>query len=217
MSEWKPTNNPKDALGTVKAPVHLVPASLEIATSMAFLEGREKYGQFNWRITGVRANVYYSALMRHMKAWWDGEDIDPDSGLPHLWKVAACVAILIDATELGVLEDDRPPKAPTAELMARTKELGEAIRKRLEDYNPYQYTEKNRAEGPQEDPGPAQRGVAEKTVYQPLPCPECGRSSTFVDRVTGTERDVTYRCPDHKEFNVSLADEASSGDLSARG
>lgn len=154
MSEWKPTNNPKDALGTAKAPLHLIPQTALVAASMAFLEGREKYGQFNWRVTGVRASVYQAALLRHMAAWFDGEDIDPDSGLSHLWKAIACLAILIDASELGVLEDDRPPSAPTAEMMSLTKSLGEDIRKRLAAYDPYQYTEQNRLDGPQSDPGP---------------------------------------------------------------
>lgn len=158
MSEWKPTNNPKDALGTAKAPLHLIPQTALVAASMAFLEGREKYGQYNWRITGVRASVYQAALLRHMAAWFDGEYIDPDSGLPHLWKAIACLAILIDADELDVLEDDRPPRAPTAELMDETKHMGESIRARLADYDPFQYTELNRHEGPQEDPGPRMSG-----------------------------------------------------------
>jgi len=154
MSNWKPTNNPKDELGTAKAPLHLIPNTALVAMSMAFLEGREKYGQYNWRITGVRASVYQAALLRHMMAWFDGEDIDPDSGLPHLHKAIACLAILIDADVLGVLEDDRPPRAPTARMMESTKELGEHIRTKLAEYKPFQYTERNRHEGPQEDPGP---------------------------------------------------------------
>lgn len=181
MSEWKPTNNPKDALGTAKAPLHLIPNTALVGMSMAFLEGREKYGQYNWRVTGVRASVYQAALLRHMMAWFDGENTDPDSGLPHLWKAIACLAILIDAAELGVLEDDRPPVAPTASLMAVTKEMGEKIRARLSGYDPYQYTERNRDQGPQEDPGPMIPGLAgtpEQQGYQ-------DHLRTFLDEVLG--------------------------------
>ncbi len=220
-SEWKPTNNPKDALGTAKAPLHLIPAPALAAMSMAFLEGREKYGQYNWRVTGVRASIYHAALLRHMLAWFDGEYVDPDSGLPHLWKAIACLAILIDADALGALEDDRPPQAPTAELMQRTKELGESIRKRLQCYDPYQYTEKNRHDGPQEDTGPKFRDQAEvgevESVGPSTPagdtvlCPHCFRTSSYVhsfSRITsgGTESVREFRCPEHGIWEVSVTD-----------
>ena len=157
MAEWKPTNNPKDSLGTAKAPLHLIPQSALVAASMAFLEGREKYGQYNWRVTGVRASIYMAALSRHVSAWWDGEDMDPDSGLHHLWKALACVMILIDSHQCQVLEDDRPPQAPTAELQTLSKFMGEEIRERLKNFEPFQYTEANRNEGPLRDPGPKVR------------------------------------------------------------
>jgi hypothetical protein len=184
MSNWKPTNNPKDALGTAKAPLHLFPDSAVVAGAMAFLEGREKYGQYNWRATGVRASVYVAALRRHIAAWWNGEDVDPDSGLHHLWKAISCLAVLIDADELGALEDDRPPVVPVADMIARTEAMGEEIRERLKEYDPYQYTERNKHSGPQEDPGPRLSKPEEKPVG--VTCSNCGAAPSsfalFPDR-----------------------------------
>lgn len=118
-AEGKKASNPKDIIGAGKAPLELVPDTLRVAASMAFLEGALKYGRYNWRLAGVRASIYKAALDRHMASWWNGEDIDEQSGLPHLWKAAACIAILIDAAEVDKLTDDRPPRADLTAMIER--------------------------------------------------------------------------------------------------
>lgn len=107
MSE-KPTN-PKDAVGVLKPPLSTVPAGPLFRIGAAMNEGARKYGRHNYRAVGVRSSVYYDALMRHMMAWWEGEDTDPDSLLCHLDKAAACLVVLMDAQANGLLNDDRPP------------------------------------------------------------------------------------------------------------
>jgi hypothetical protein len=67
----------------------------------------ERYGDYNWRNTGVCASTYVSAMMRHINAWRDGEDIDPESGMSHVAHVACCCNIIIDALHCGTLDDDR--------------------------------------------------------------------------------------------------------------
>jgi hypothetical protein len=52
--------------------------------------------------------VYYDAAMRHLMAYFDGQDLDPESGLPHLAHVMACASILIDAKKNETLNDNRP-------------------------------------------------------------------------------------------------------------
>lgn len=47
-------------------------------------------------------------MKRHIDAWYDGEDRDKESFLPHLAHVAASVAILMDAEAHGTFKDDRP-------------------------------------------------------------------------------------------------------------
>ncbi len=100
-------SNPKDIIGSNKIPFHLVPNTFIAGLSLAFLEGALKYGRSNFRKVGVRASIYNDALERHMKAWFEGEDIDPESGISHLLKAGACLAILYDAQQADKLQDDR--------------------------------------------------------------------------------------------------------------
>lgn len=106
MSETKPTN-PKDLIGCNKLPLHLWPETATMIGCLALLDGMLKYGRSNWRDAGVRATIYVDALRRHVGAWFEGEDIDTDSGLPHLAHALACLAILVDAQAAGKLVDDR--------------------------------------------------------------------------------------------------------------
>lgn len=106
MSETKLTN-PKEAIGSDKLPIHLWPASATVMGSLGLLDGMLKYGRANWRDTGVRASIYADAVQRHVGAWFEGEELDPDSGLPHLAHALACLAIIVDADAAGKLNDDR--------------------------------------------------------------------------------------------------------------
>lgn len=103
--------NPKDAVGTAKVPFSTVPAQVVAEVGLAMLEGALKYGRHNYRTAGVRASVYYDAAIRHLAAFWEGQDIDPDSGLSHLVKAMACCVVLRDSQFRGNWTDDRPPKA----------------------------------------------------------------------------------------------------------
>lgn len=106
--------NPKDAIGSSKAPSCTVPATIQAEDGLAMLEGALKYGRHNYRAAPVRATVYLDAARRHMARWIEGEEIDPDSGLSHLAKARACFGIIRDAQICGTLIDDRPPPAPVA-------------------------------------------------------------------------------------------------------
>lgn len=106
--QTKPTN-PKDAVASDKISLHLVPASFKAFTALALTEGMLKYGAWNWRAAGARASIYVSALQRHVDKWFNGEDMDPETGVPHLANACACLAVLIDSLTQGNLTDDRPP------------------------------------------------------------------------------------------------------------
>lgn len=99
--------NPKDLIGSDKLPIHLWPETATSLGCLGLLDGMLKYGRTNWRAAGVRASIYVDALRRHLAAWWEGEDLDPDSGLPHLAHALACLAIIVDAQAAGRLNDDR--------------------------------------------------------------------------------------------------------------
>ena len=110
MTDSKPTN-PKDAVGIRKAPMSTVPANVLAEIGVAMLEGSAKYGRHNYRVAGVRASVYYDGVMRHMMDWWEGTDIDPDSGMSHITKAITSLVVLRDAMMQDMCTDDRPPKS----------------------------------------------------------------------------------------------------------
>ena len=111
VAEHVKDTNPKDAIGCTKPPIANVPLSVISEVGMALAEGQYKYGGYNWRVIGVRASVYWDATFRHMKAWWEGEDTDPDSQLNHVTKAISALTVLRDAMIQGNWTDDRPPRS----------------------------------------------------------------------------------------------------------
>jgi len=91
------------------------------------MEGGRKYGTHNYRSMGVLASVYYDASMRHLMAWWEGEDIDSDSGLSHVTKALSCLSVLRDSMLMENWKDDRPIRLPngldTCRLNAKASEI----------------------------------------------------------------------------------------------
>lgn len=111
--------NPKDKLGIKKVPLHLIPPSALIEEAMCMSDGAKKYGPYNWREEGkpVTVTVYVAAAMRHLLAFMDGEDLDPDSGHSHLGHLRAGIGVVMDAMACGNAIDDRPPKGPATKLL----------------------------------------------------------------------------------------------------
>lgn len=75
-----------------------------IAEIMTF--GAKKYGANNWR-KGMDWSRPYDALQRHLTKWWDGEDIDPESGKSHLWHASCELMFLVEYELKGLGRDDR--------------------------------------------------------------------------------------------------------------
>lgn len=146
--------NPKDAIGSNKLPIHLVPDTLVAYAATAFLEGALKYGTANWRIAGVRASIYISALERHVKKYKNGEDTDPKTRVHHLASVIACAGILLDAELVGKLKDDRPPRAPMAELIDSFEEIVVHLKDMFKEHDPYHYTIEDSEWEPENNPKP---------------------------------------------------------------
>lgn len=110
-------SNPKDLLGAKKAALRFVPPALSIVAAPAMSEGAHKYGQFNWRDNKVFLSIYIEAILRHVYAIMDGEDVDPDSGHLHWSHIGANVGIVADALYSGNLIDDRPTPGPAAKML----------------------------------------------------------------------------------------------------
>ena len=105
-----PDNNPKTKYAIAKPALGLIPLRALQAAAGAHALGAAKYGPWNWREHSVAASVYVNAILRHLKAWQEEEDDDPESGVSHLGHVMACCGILLDAQAQGKLVDDRPRK-----------------------------------------------------------------------------------------------------------
>lgn len=103
-----PDSNPKTRFGVAKPGIADVPMAALLHLGLAMRDGKQKYGRTNWREHEVTAFVYFDAAFRHLAAWWDGEEVAPDSGVHHLGHVMACCSILLDAQAQGKLQDDRP-------------------------------------------------------------------------------------------------------------
>lgn len=141
MSNDTKLSNPKDVIGSGKLPLELVPDIMMVEAATAFFEGAQKYGRYNWRIAGVRASIYFSALLRHVFKWWNGENTDKVTHVKHLSNALACIGIILDAELHGMLTDDRPPAQP--ELSARIDELAVVVahlKELFASYTPKQYT-----------------------------------------------------------------------------
>ena len=130
-------SNPKDALGVRKTPFSTVPAPVIAELGVAMLEGALKYGRHNYRVIGVRASVYYDAVLRHMADWWEGEDIDRDSGLHAVTKAIASLVVLRDAIMRDNWVDDRPPIAPRAWLEGLNERVASLIERFPNPPEPY--------------------------------------------------------------------------------
>lgn len=146
-SDAKPNNpdalpaNPKQAYGDNKVPLHLFPYTAIAGGALALCEGDVKYGRQNYRAAPVEAMTYVAACDRHIKAWAEGRDIDPDSGLDELFKALACIAILIDAKYSGSLIDNRKfGGAGYLKMMADLEPHVKRIRDMHADKSPRHYT-----------------------------------------------------------------------------
>jgi hypothetical protein len=130
--------NPKDAIGATKVGLSVVPLGPIMEVALALTEGARKYGRHNYRVKGIRASIYFDACTRHLASWWEGEDIDPDSGLSHLAKAMACLVIMRDAMRNGTLTDDRPPVTePDTWVKELNTKVEELIKKYPESCPPY--------------------------------------------------------------------------------
>lgn len=94
-----------------KAPWHLAPWDAFAAIVKVLAFGAKKYTSRNWE-KGMAWSRPFSALQRHMTAWWMGEKADPETGYSHLWHAGCCIVFLIAFEIRGIGTDDRPPINP---------------------------------------------------------------------------------------------------------
>jgi hypothetical protein len=69
--------------------------------------GEKKYARFNWA-KGMRWSIPLACILRHLSAWQRGEDLDPESGLPHLAHISCNLRMLTLYAKTYPEGDDRP-------------------------------------------------------------------------------------------------------------
>jgi hypothetical protein len=69
--------------------------------------GAQKYAAYNWT-GGISYSRIYGSLLRHLWAWWKGEDLDPESGLSHLSHAGCNILFLLQYARSRKEFDDRP-------------------------------------------------------------------------------------------------------------
>lgn len=57
--------------------------------------GASRYGVDNWKHVPDATTRYYDAAMRHMDAWWQGEENDVETGSSHLAHAMCCITFLM--------------------------------------------------------------------------------------------------------------------------
>lgn len=144
--------NPKQIIGSDKIPFHLWPTTASMMGVLGMLDGALKYGRSNFRAAGVKATVYIDALLRHTFAFLEGEDVAPDSLVPHLGHMLACIAIMIDAKAAGRFTDDRLVEGGYFKLLAELTPHVARLKAAHADKNPKHYTIADKLGSWTEDP-----------------------------------------------------------------
>lgn len=90
-----------------KPAFHLIPLCTLEDEARVWEYGRRKYAAWNWA-KGMAWSVPLACALRHLSAWQRGEDIDPESGLPHLAHVSCNIRMLTLYSRTFPEGDDRP-------------------------------------------------------------------------------------------------------------
>lgn len=63
--------------------------------------GANKYSENGWRQVPRAKSRYYAAALRHLTAWWEGEEVDSESKLKHLAHAGGCILFLLSFPQDG--------------------------------------------------------------------------------------------------------------------
>lgn len=117
------TTPSKDGVKGVKsARFDLLPPEAIWQIALIYGMGAQKYAERNWE-GGYEYSKSYGALQRHLALFWAGEEVDEESGLPHMAHAAwHCLALLtFEIRRIG--KDDRPLERASQSLDSMRAEL----------------------------------------------------------------------------------------------
>lgn len=93
----------------------LIPAEPLRLLAKLYGVGSKKYESRNWE-RGYDFGLSFAALNRHLWQWWNGQDLDPETGVPHtvavMWHAAALTEFMTTHPEF-----DTRPKSEAPNLL----------------------------------------------------------------------------------------------------
>lgn len=87
--------------------VDLIPVKPLERIAEVLTSALSKYPERNWE-PGMAWSRCYASTLRHLFAWWCGEDRDTQTGLSHLAHAACNILFLLEYEEKKKGTDDRP-------------------------------------------------------------------------------------------------------------
>lgn len=97
--------------------------------------GSYKYASRNWE-KGYRWGRNYAAIKRHLDAWWNGEEIDEETGSQHLaqvaWNALALLHFALNPKKYGKW-DDRPGPSEARNPEEWLEEYKKSVKEKYEE------------------------------------------------------------------------------------
>lgn len=93
--------------------------------------GAQKYKPNNWRL-GLPWGDTFASLQRHLWAWHNGEDLDPETGLSHLAHAGCQLLFLSEYAATGTGVDDR--WSTTREAVDRQTRIARSLERLIQEY-----------------------------------------------------------------------------------
>lgn len=92
-----------------KPDLSLIPLSTLSDEARVWMYGRDKYAAWNWT-KGMAWSIPLACALRHLSKWQAGEELDDESGLPHLAHAMCNLRMLTLFAQTYTEGDDRPVK-----------------------------------------------------------------------------------------------------------
>lgn len=104
--EVRVTSSTGGQKGSKMARYDLIPAGPLRHLAELYGKGAQKYASHNWR-KGYDWSLSFAALNRHLWQFWGGEDVDGETGSPHMAAVAFHAFALLEFMSAHPGFDDR--------------------------------------------------------------------------------------------------------------
>lgn len=109
----------------------LVPLSAIEALGKVMTFGATRYGIETWRLLPKANDRYYAATLRHLFAYRNGEYLDKDSGMPHLFHALTNIAFLIELN----LAEQKDTSKENVQLDLSHQGLGSELPKQCHEFD----------------------------------------------------------------------------------